>query len=616
MTFIAPKAYENPAQPLPQTSNPQGSGGFVAPIPNLGAPAQNGSSGSSEDPSLLGFGKNVLSSAGNAVSGLYHAVRHPFDTAQTISNIAVGGVEKLMPGDTSGFDPQKKTFDAAIDYFKQRYGSFDAVKKTAYKDPIGFALDLSIGLSGGGAALKGAGALVDATRAGEIAGDVSKVGDLAKAGETAQVAKVPNLLTKAGEGLSKAGEFVDPIKRAGQVASPLLSKGADLATKGAKEYLGFRTGAGTEALSQSFDAGKAGGTADESLVSAMRGKTTPEDILSQAKEAQAELKQQKSDAYEANLKKVADETMQNRNGQWYVKREVTQADINRGWAPQSSLGVKDSWVPTDLSIKGLKNVTTQTLKDFNINAKGTELDFSKTPLPSSHTRDLQELVDRVYKWDDTSPTGINDLKKVIDSYYRGGLGKSSADKTYNAIIQSMKENVNNYLGERVPQIKAMNVQYAKDSKNLDELTSGLSLDTKNPETAINKLKNSLRDNNEFKAELVKRLQDQSGMDLEHMIAGYALSSGVPKGAVAKLLGGGEIYASLHNPLLLLDVFASSPRAIGEIVRLLGKGSKNLERLGDLIGQYKLANYVPGKTATEAGKIDQDERNTHITDITR
>lgn len=120
-------------------------------------------------------------SAARLIGGVAEAIAHPIRTAQAITGIAAGGVEKLI----SGEQPQEKMFDALIDIYKERYGSFENIKQTISEDPIGFLADTSVAL-----------------------------------GITGKVARVP--------AISQAAGAVDPLAQ----TTRLLGKGVEKATAG------------------------------------------------------------------------------------------------------------------------------------------------------------------------------------------------------------------------------------------------------------------------------------------------------------------------------------------------------------------------------------------------
>lgn len=107
--------------------------------------------------------ENAPKSGLGFVSGMAQAVAHPLQTLQGITDVAAGGVYNLMPKAVQGAlnsmeqDPvaQKRAIDAANaagGMLKDRFGSWDAIKRTLAEDPVGAAADLSTILSGGATA--------------------------------------------------------------------------------------------------------------------------------------------------------------------------------------------------------------------------------------------------------------------------------------------------------------------------------------------------------------------------------------------------------------------------------------------------------------------------------
>ena len=143
--------------------------------------------------SVGGFLGNVVRSGAGLVKDIGEAVIHPVQTVKNLGKTAVGGVEKLIPGQQE----YEQNFDALTGFFKERYGSLDAIKETVYNDPIGFAADLSTMLGGGGTLLKAGGTI---SRASKVA--------------------------KAGEFLSKTGELVNPLVAPTEVAKAVIPRQA------------------------------------------------------------------------------------------------------------------------------------------------------------------------------------------------------------------------------------------------------------------------------------------------------------------------------------------------------------------------------------------------------
>lgn len=137
------------------------------------------------------FGANLINSAINTGKAIVSPILHPIETAKNLGKLAIGTGELLIPGE-QGMEAYPK---AVGEFYKQRYGGLENIKKTLYEDPVGAALDASVILGGAGGLLG-------------KAGEVSKIGALTKAGELAKV----------------AGEVVDPLRAVSKLASPATSR--------------------------------------------------------------------------------------------------------------------------------------------------------------------------------------------------------------------------------------------------------------------------------------------------------------------------------------------------------------------------------------------------------
>ncbi len=146
---------------------------------------------------LAGITPNLLTdpvetfkrSGGKFAGEIVEAVTHPIQTAKALAGLAGGVGAKLIPGEQD----IEKNADALVDFYKDRYGSLDKAKKLALEDPVGLLSDVSIFLTGGGAA-------------------ASKVGTVGKIGKVAKVGKT----------VSKVGQMVDPLRIATKTTGKLV----------------------------------------------------------------------------------------------------------------------------------------------------------------------------------------------------------------------------------------------------------------------------------------------------------------------------------------------------------------------------------------------------------
>lgn len=96
---------------------------------------------------------NIPSSALGVAKDFYDAATSPVETAKAIGNIGKGLVSKgmrvhgaAMTGQPYGQVPEildESAADAAGQFYKDRYGSMDAIKTTAMEDPAGMMLDVA-----------------------------------------------------------------------------------------------------------------------------------------------------------------------------------------------------------------------------------------------------------------------------------------------------------------------------------------------------------------------------------------------------------------------------------------------------------------------------------------
>lgn len=102
---------------------------------------------------------NVPTSAGNFISGAYHAITSPLETAGNLADVAAGGVRAAVPEGVRNFidkldnpETTQRIASKASQFggvMADRYGSPAAIAKTFETDPVGAAADLSMILGGG-----------------------------------------------------------------------------------------------------------------------------------------------------------------------------------------------------------------------------------------------------------------------------------------------------------------------------------------------------------------------------------------------------------------------------------------------------------------------------------
>jgi hypothetical protein len=194
---------ENPfaqfaAQPA-QTDNPFAQ--FAPAAPSGGIPGPRRSYSMTEVP--VEAVKNLPESAGKFVGGVVQAITSPLQTLTGILDAGAGALRNSLPQGVVNFveqfdtDPQAtqravQTANAIGGMYKDRYGSYEGIKRTFAEDPVGAAADLSTLLTGGGAA---------ATKLGA---------------------------TQTGAALSRGGAAINPMRP----IAPIIEQPIKLAAKG------------------------------------------------------------------------------------------------------------------------------------------------------------------------------------------------------------------------------------------------------------------------------------------------------------------------------------------------------------------------------------------------
>ena len=226
---------------------------------------------------------NFPSSLAGVAKDIYTAITNPSDTLSGILKAVYGAgaaKDKLILGSMDSdiaegvsetlFDNQSteesiQASSAIADFYAERYGSLEGLKKAVANDPASVMADAASVLYGG-------------------AGLGSKVG----------------LPLKATEALAKTASYVDPIIGSAKVAGKVAGKVAKIPTTAAKYYAGPATGTGIQAIETAVESGRAGGSVGEAFVNAMRGDVPATKILEEAQKGLLNLKIVKNNQYKAN----------------------------------------------------------------------------------------------------------------------------------------------------------------------------------------------------------------------------------------------------------------------------------------------------------------------------
>lgn len=184
--------------------------------------------------------QNTPKSAAQFVDDTLAPFLEPGETASTLASLGKGLIQLAVPGEQA----DEKTAKAVGEFYANRYGSMEKFKRAFADDPVGIVGDVSVLLTGGGAA---------AMRA---PGTVGKVGNIVR----------------------DVGETIDPLNLGIQGAAAT----GRVAGEAAQSALGMTTGAGKESISEAFLAGRAGGERQQRFTDSMRGVEEPGAVVEDA----------------------------------------------------------------------------------------------------------------------------------------------------------------------------------------------------------------------------------------------------------------------------------------------------------------------------------------------
>jgi hypothetical protein len=325
------------------------------------------------------------------------------------------------------------------------------------------------------------------------------------------------------------------VKTAGMSGSGLKAAASGMA----KHSIGMSTGAGGEAVSTAYQAGKSGAT---NFLDNMRGNVPMTDVLDSAKGALAQMRMDRGAQYRSGM-----------------------ADVS---ADKSVI----DFAPIDKAVASLKSMGNFKGQVINKNASGA----------------VDEISDLVTQWKGLAPAeyhtpeGLDALKQAIsdvrDTTQFGTAARKAADTAYNAVKSEITA--------QAPAYAKVMKDYSQASETLGEIERALSLGNKAAaDTSMRKLQSLMRNNvnTNFgnRLDMAKQLE-QSGADILPAVSGQALSSWTPRGLAGLAASGGTAAALVANPLALLALPATSPRLVGELAYGMGAANRGLGLAGNAL----------------------------------
>jgi hypothetical protein len=217
---------------------------------------------------------NAPASAGRLVGGIAESIMNPIQTGKAVLDIGAGALQNALPQGVVDFvnkadanRPEalqsalaaRQTASNVGEFYKQRYGGSENIKRTLAEDPVGALADVSTVLSGGAGLAKMAGA--------------------------------PSMAT---QGLSAASRYTNPLLP--------IEKAASGVTRGVGEVLaqgqGGFTGTGAAPIKEAYAAGK---YSKPAFWANLTGKGDMSNVIDTAKQGVFSLKMNKNNQYRSGM---------------------------------------------------------------------------------------------------------------------------------------------------------------------------------------------------------------------------------------------------------------------------------------------------------------------------
>jgi len=447
---------------------------------------------------LTGAVTNFPSSVGSMLGDIYQAVTSPIQTTKAVLDLGAGILQNALPErlvQAVGEDKASRDLASKVgQHYVERYGSVEGAKRALATDPAGVMADLSTVLTGG--------------------------------------AMLP---TRAAPALATAARAVDPL----MLSARAVGKTADVTGKALKPLLGMQTGAGSDAIGQAYQAGRAGGETADIFKANLRGEVPQTEVLDAAKQNLAEMAIQRQNAYRTEM-----------------------ASISKDKTVLSFDGI-------DKAIDNAMNKTTY--KGKIVNEKAFDrLASAKAEIDAWKQLDPVEF---------HTPEGLDKLKQKVgaileDIPFEQKTALTAVNEVYNGIKNEIKKQAPTYA-------KTMQA-YSEATDLIREIEKTLS-QGKNAsvDTQMRKLQSVMRNNVNTnygqRMSLVKQLEEAGGRQMMPALAGQALSNYAPRGlqgasSIPTALLAGSLFGT---PLAGASLATSSPRLMGEAAYGAGRVAKGL-----------------------------------------
>lgn len=513
---------------------------------------------------------NLIPSAVGFAKGIGSALLNPIDTLTGLGKVAVGGAQKLIPGQQA----QEENFNQFASFLKDRYGSLENLQRTATNDPFGFGTEILTLMEGGAglvdAARKTTGKALATTAAKEGFENFSNTG--------------LNVMPKVGQGSAQTALNKGLSTTAGLVTKPVSS-----VVGGAKNLVSKTTG---------FGVSQATGLNPETIrnIIAKPGEFTSEALKTTTREDVAGSVKSAIDKRVSDLRSTGAGYEQIRQLPNIVEIKPVMTEVNGVTKPLSpvesvlekyKIKLVDGKVKTTADSIPLSPTDKTALEDF-ISTYGNEKQLSTNAYLNTRS-------------------ALSDLSKY-DATKTGNLQKISRDLrgVYDALGK-----------EQIPGLKELDATYGPEKSILRQISKDyLTKDGGFKDGAVNKIANLTGVGKEQVLGRLEKIIPGVGQRVKILKAAEDIerASGLKVGTYARAaLGGGAlmtgnvpgiiaaIIASPEIAVKLLKAYGYTKQTVRPIIELLYKTGNDVnnfrlpgnftEYIQEYISNPKLGNYI-------------------------
>jgi hypothetical protein len=421
-----------------------------------------------------------------------------FDTVKALTvdlPDTIEGAVKIIGGAVGLTDDAQ--YEAVKDYFGTRYGTGEGFRKALKTDPASIFADV-VGVATGGGLL-----------AAKTASTAAKITNIAKIADAA----------KAAEGFTRTVAKFDPLNIAAGTTK-LGGKAVAGTTERIGAGVGRLVGAQPADLAQAVSAGKRG---SPEFLAQLEGRAAPEDAITKADAALAELYASRSSDYTRRMDRVK-------------KQPETLAfdDVEK-------------------AVEGVRNVGRH--KGIDISGAGGVWDEVDAKMMEFFDKGLNSIED------------FDAMKRAISNI---GMKYQRGTPEYKVAMDVAKA-VNNTITDKAPIYASVMKDYRLASDTLSDIKASISADAKSADTTLGKLRRSASDRGPRGRRVIDILEStKAGRGLGDLLAGQNLAAGEPS-----MLG---TAAGTGATIVTGDPSAMAMSAMS--AKGLGKGAY---RFGELLG---------------------------------